>query len=272
MKRTMVILFVVILLCSSVGCASGVSQEEYDAIKNECAIIQNELEEELKKVKEHGANLEKELQDKSDELKKMEEHGADLEKELLDKRNELKSVQEEYEKLKADAMPFLQLSEAEQAAEIARAEADRIKAEEEARKAQAAADLAAEKKAKAEAAVKAKEEAAKLAEEKKGYNTGITFLDLSRNPDDYVGKKVKFSGKVAQVVEGHPTNKARMSTRGRNDNMIFIEYKSDLIAQRLIEDDIITIYGVADGLYTYTTIIGGTVTLPRIIVDKMEIK
>ncbi|MEG1524304.1 MAG: toxin regulator [Clostridia bacterium] len=247
MKKAMIILLVVALLSGSVGCASGVKQEEYDTLKNECTKIQ----EELKKAKENCSNLEKELQEKGDELK---------------------SIKDEYEKLKTDATPFLQLSETEQAAEIAHAEAQKIKAEEEARKAQAAADLEAEKKAKAEATLKAKEEAAKLAEEKKGYNTGITFLNLSRNPDDYVGKKVKFSGKVAQVIEGGSTNAARMSTRGRYDDVIYIEYKTDLIAQRLIDDDIVTICGVADGLYTYTTIMGGTVTLPRIIVVKMEIK
>ena len=49
---------------------------------------------------------------------------------------------------------------------------------------------AAEQKAAEEAA------AAKAAEEAKGYETGITYDQLARTPDDFKGKKVKFYGKV----------------------------------------------------------------------------
>lgn len=57
----------------------------------------------------------------------------------------------------------------------------------------------------AEAAKKAKEEeeARKKAEEEaRGYETGITYDQLARTPDEFEGKKVKFSGKVIQVSEG----------------------------------------------------------------------
>ena len=52
-------------------------------------------------------------------------------------------------------------------------------------------EIEAEKKRKAE------EKA-----EKEKYNTGITYNQLNRNPDDYVGEYVKFSGEVIQVSEG----------------------------------------------------------------------
>lgn len=48
--------------------------------------------------------------------------------------------------------------------------------------------------------------AAKAAEEAQGYETGITYDQLARTPDDFKGKKVKFTGKVVQVIEGTCTN------------------------------------------------------------------
>lgn len=43
--------------------------------------------------------------------------------------------------------------------------------------------------------------AQKAAEEAQGYETGITYDQLARTPDQFIGKKVKFTGKVLQVLE-----------------------------------------------------------------------
>ncbi len=52
----------------------------------------------------------------------------------------------------------------------------------------------------------AAEEAARLAaEEAQGYETGITYDNIARTPDEYTGKKVKFTGKVIQLIEGSST-------------------------------------------------------------------
>jgi hypothetical protein len=37
-----------------------------------------------------------------------------------------------------------------------------------------------------------------------------------------------------------------------------------------LEDDVITIYGEADGLKTYTTIMGAEMTIPQVYIDKIE--
>ena len=70
----------------------------------------------------------------------------------------------------------------------AQAEAEKAKAEEEKRQLE---EAEAQRKAEEEAAQKAAEEAAAAAaaeEEAKGYETGITYDQLARTPDDYKGK------------------------------------------------------------------------------------
>ncbi|MCR5686042.1 MAG: toxin regulator, partial [Lachnospiraceae bacterium] len=136
---------------------------------------------------------------------------------------------------------------------------------------------AADKAAKEEAERKAAEEAAaREAEKKKGYNTGITFNDLARKPDDFKGKKVQFSGRVLQVNEVDTEIQIRLATKKNSwdqyyDDVIYIYFDRSLIPARILDDDIITIYGVSRGLYTYTTVLGASVTLPLIEVEKIDI-
>ena len=46
------------------------------------------------------------------------------------------------------------------------------------------------------------EEQAKREAEKASYSSDYTYEQLARNPDTYIGSKIKFSGKVLQVMEG----------------------------------------------------------------------
>ena len=187
---------------------------------------------------------------------------------LQSEKNELKS---KYDTLVSDTEDFRKLSEDEKAAELAKAEKDRIEAEEAKRQAQEEADrLAAEREAQEEAERKAEEEA-RLAEEAKGYETGITFEQLSRTPDDYINKKVKFTGSVLQVIEGETgVNMIRLATDGKYDDVILAHYLTDIIDVRLLEDDEITICGVFKGLMSYETVLGSSVTLPYILIDRIE--
>jgi hypothetical protein len=184
--------------------------------------------------------------------------------------SEKNSLQSEYDKLKTETADWLALSDAEKAAASAQAEADRVAAENAAK--QAAADsAAAEEKARQEAEQKAaEEEAARLAAEKIGYDTGITYSQLARTPDDYTDKKVKFYGEVIQVVEGDDETDLRIAVNGDYNTIILVYYPSSLIKSRVLEDDYITIYGVSKGLYTYESTGSGKITIPLISVDKID--
>ena len=179
--------------------------------------------------------------------------------ELTTKNEEQSSIiqdkDEEIETLKnkvADAEPWFAMKEDEQKA---------IE-EENARK--------AEEERKAAEVKKEEERKAAEAKEKQGYNTGITYKQLARTPDDYVGEKVKFKGKVVQVMEGDGETQIRLAVDGNYDNIIYGAYDSSIVSSRVLEDDYITIMGVSGGLLTYTSTMGGDITIPSVLVQKID--
>ena len=131
----------------------------------------------------------------------------------------------------------------------------------------------AQKKAEQEAAAQlaAEEEARKQEEkEKMGYETGITYDNLARNPDDYNGEKVKFTGKVLQVMEGDTENQIRLAVNSDYDTVLYCGYSPSIVSSRILEDDIITIYGTSVGTISYESALGGTITIPGVFVDKID--
>jgi hypothetical protein len=135
--------------------------------------------------------------------------------------------------------------------------------------------LAAEKqqaeKDRTEQEKKAEEERlAKEQEEKKGYDTGITYSDLARNPKDHVGEKVKFKGEVIQVMEGDSEVQIRLAVNGDSNNVIYCVYDSSLVDSRVLEDDYITVMGLSSDVITYDSTMGGSITIPSMLVQKID--
>ncbi|MDT2752782.1 cell envelope integrity protein TolA [Enterococcus thailandicus] len=166
------------------------------------------------------------------------------------------------------------LEKEEAEAEITRKQ--RQKEKEEADK-KAAEEVAAKEQAEKEAAAKQKKEAEEAArkaaeEEKASYDTGITYENLARNPDTYIAKKVKFSGKIIQVLKGEDHSQFRFAIDDNYDQILFIEISEDQLSNnRLLEDDYITIRGISYGEYTYTSALGGEITIPGVVVDSFEL-
>lgn len=177
-------------------------------------------------------------------------------------------LKEEFDAYKAKMQPYesIQIADAENKAEQERLNIEKQKQEQEAQKA-VAEKAAAEEKARKEAEQKAAAQA-KAAEEAKGYETGITFDNLARTPDEYVGKKVKFKGKVIQVIEGTSETQLRLAVNGSYDKVIFCRVpKAKTSSSRILEDDYIHIMGVSNGLVSYQSTMGGNITIPDISVD-----
>ena len=182
-------------------------------------------------------------------------------------------LQNEYDEYKTKMQPYesVQLTDAQNKAEKERQELEEKRAAEEQAQKEAEEKAAAERAAEAER--KAAEEKAaaeaKAAEEAKGYETGITFDNLARTPDDYKGKKVKFEGKVIQVIEGDSETQIRLAINGDYDTVIFCRVpKEKTRSTRILEDDYIHIMGVSNGLISYQSTLGGTITIPDISVDE----
>lgn len=206
---------------------------------------------------------------------------------------ELDKIQTEYSEYKESMAPYEELSEEEakkktqseklerealEKAEIEKKEKEETdkKAEQE-RKDKEESDKKAEQerkdKEKVEADKKKQEEEKQkqAAEEAIGYETGLTYEDLARNPDDYLAEKVTFYGRVLQVMEGDGVVQVRLAVDDNYDNIMLIEITEDLITDgRLLEDDFITVKGLSFGLYEYTATLGQSITVPAVIADIVE--
>lgn len=171
-------------------------------------------------------------------------------------KEELNKEKEELQVKVDEAKPWFEMKEEER-----KAEEERLQKEKEEK----------ERKEKEERERREKEEREeKERKEKEGYNTGITYKQLARTPEKYEGEKVKFSGKVLQVSEGFLGDVIRLGVNGSYDNVLYLNVPLGITEERILEDDYITIYGVSQGIKTYTTVLGASMSIPQVDVDKID--
>lgn len=106
----------------------------------------------------------------------------------------------------------------------------------------------------------------------------ISYKDLARDPDNYKGELVKFSGEVVQVIESSfGANEYRVAVTKDEygyydyDDIVYLTYSLKDGESRILEDDIITFYGTYTGLTSYTSTIGGKITIPSVDAEYIEI-
>lgn len=107
-----------------------------------------------------------------------------------------------------------------------------------------------------------------------------TYKEISRNPDNYEGERAYFRGEVIQVVEtelaGITFYTLRVDvTRGSYywEDTVYVNYTEiDSSAGRILEDDIIKMYGTLAGTKTYETVMGASVTIPQFDAEYIEIE
>ena len=102
----------------------------------------------------------------------------------------------------------------------------------------------------------------------------ISYKDLSRTPDAYMDEYVKFSGTVIQVCYEATSSlyysAYRVATSGSYGDVVYIYVDNYGSGSRILEDDKITFYGTYGGLYTYTTVLGDSLTIPSVYVEYLE--
>lgn len=110
-------------------------------------------------------------------------------------------------------------------------------------------------------------------------STEIEYDKLARNPESYEGQYFKFTGQVAQVVQYGSSVQLRVNVTpvywGEQisywQDTIYVTAKLNSDGDRILENDIITLYGECTGLYTYTAIFGNSVSIPGIRCDVWRI-
>lgn len=125
-----------------------------------------------------------------------------------------------------------------------------------------------------EATTAAKKKTKKESYKKENWNPQITYSQLARTPDDYVGNKITFEGKVIQVSESSYSDTVylRVATSDDYNKVMLIEYDSSILSSRILENDEIRFYGTSTGLYTYESTLGKSVTIPAATVEHITIQ
>lgn len=96
----------------------------------------------------------------------------------------------------------------------------------------------------------------------------VSYDDVARNPDNYDGEKVVFSGPVIQVSEDALDLFSNNSVDFRvetTDGIWYVSYNRPEGESRILEGDYITCYGECDGVTTYISVLGGNITVPKLI-------
>ena len=147
---------------------------------------------------------------------------------------------------------------------------------------QAEESLAEEREAKEEEErlAKEKEEEERLAREAEerwqekldNARTDVTYDNLMRTPDDYFGEVVQLSGTVLQTITGDGIVQQRVALYDDYDQIVLIEYSTDLPEVRLLDDDYITFTGMSFGTITYETVLGAKLEIPSIFVERINLE
>lgn len=196
------------------------------------------------------------------EVKAKKEAEEKAEKEAKEKEKaESKIRKEAEEKAKKEAKEKAKIEEKEAAeAKIAKEKAEK----------EAKALKAAEEKAAKEAQAKkvAAENAAKAEETFKASAIEVDYIDLARDPDSFIGTKVLLHAKVMQNLEDGKKLTLLLNVTdsgyGIWDDTILVNYTMTEKDKRILEDDIIFLWGTVKGLRTYGSVLGERITVPEV--------
>lgn len=137
----------------------------------------------------------------------------------------------------------------------------------------------AKEKAQKEAEEKArkekeeKERKAKAKQEEKNFKAKCktyTYQQIARNPEKFKGTNVKLTGEVVQALYGDDSVDLRVNITKQGTyyisytDTVYVTYDTEEGEDKILEDDIITIYGTSLGEYSYTSTVGVPITLPLI--------
>lgn len=102
-----------------------------------------------------------------------------------------------------------------------------------------------------------------------------SYKEIFRNSEKYEGKLARFTGQVIQVMEDDGYYMVRMDVTkdkwGYYEDTIMVLIPIESFKGRILEDDIITVYGVLSGLYTYESVFGSSVTIPSMIAQYADL-
>lgn len=98
----------------------------------------------------------------------------------------------------------------------------------------------------------------------------ISYTDIARDSNGLKGQYCKFTGKIIQVMDGSYRMNVTANEYGYYNDTIVFTYNIGN-ENRILENDIVTIWGQSAGLLTYTSVLGAEVTVPEIAATYISI-
>lgn len=120
-----------------------------------------------------------------------------------------------------------------------------------------------------------------LEEEFKNSCVQIDYKTLARNPDAHIGDNFVFHGKVLQAMEYETlfsgrTVELRIAVTedeyGFWDDVVYSSLSLEEGQDRILDDDMITIWGTCRGLKTYIGVLGSAISVPEISIEYYKIE
>lgn len=109
-------------------------------------------------------------------------------------------------------------------------------------------------------------------------NKTIPYEKLARYPNKYKGKALKIYGQVIQVIQDEDNEnevELRVSTKndgyGWYDDVVYVGYTYKTNDKKILEDDMVTIYGLSAGTVTYESTGSGHITIPAMLASVIDI-
>lgn len=96
------------------------------------------------------------------------------------------------------------------------------------------------------------------------------FEEIARDSEALVGQRVTFTGEIIQVLDGEYRMNVTQNDYGFYEDTIYFIYDIG-DGDRLLEGDIVTIWGNSLGFVSYTALLGQEVTLPAIEARRVEL-
>ena len=96
------------------------------------------------------------------------------------------------------------------------------------------------------------------------------YAQIAGKPSGYEGEKMRFRGKVLQAGDGGSGLRyIRLAVDSDYETVLFVSYPSDITDREIAEDDLVTVYGVCRGEYTYETVMDTFIALPWVEADRI---
>ena len=98
----------------------------------------------------------------------------------------------------------------------------------------------------------------------KAYQSKITYNQVARNPEQFDDKKLKFTGRVLQVINVEDDEiEVPIAVDNNEDHVMLVEIDRRLLKNAsILEDDLITVSGIGDRTKSYNDPNRGHVTVP----------